>query len=224
MIVGLYIACIAVGYLLGAIPFGLIIAKLVVKQDIRQIGSGKTGMTNVMRAAGRKWGAVSLVLDVAKGALAVYIASLIMGGNYSFAAEALAAAAAVSGHTWSVFLGFKGGRGVATFIGSLLTMYWPGAVIGGIFIIGIGFRSRYMSLGSITGAVIAFVYMLGMNVLHVDFLEPYPPIAFVIYAMFGAIFIYVMHRDNISRLVNGTERKIGENPSPSSEKPSTTSG
>ena len=119
----------------------------------------------------------------------------------------------VTGHTWSIFLGFRGGRGVATFIGAIFPMYWPAAILGGGCIIGLGIRSKYMSLGSITGAVIAFFYMMAMNILQVDFIIPPPPIAYVIYGMAGAIFIYVMHRDNITRLVNGTERKIGEKPS-----------
>lgn len=210
MIIGLYAASIILAYLIGSIPFGLILARLTVKTDIREVGSGKIGSTNVMRAAGRKVAAVALLLDLAKGAMAVVFAGLIMGDNYPYIAQAVAALVAVSGHTWSVFLGFKGGRGVATFIGALLAMYWPAGVVGAIFIIGIGFRSRYMSLGSITGAVTAFFYMMAVNVLRVDFLEPYPRIEYVIFAMFGAIFIYVMHRDNVIRLMNGTERKIGE--------------
>ncbi|MCJ7605488.1 MAG: glycerol-3-phosphate 1-O-acyltransferase PlsY [Dehalococcoidales bacterium] len=214
MIVGLYAAAIILGYLIGSIPFGLILARMTVKTDIREVGSGKIGTTNVMRVAGRKVAAVALVLDLAKGALTVVFAGLILGDNYPYMAQGLAGMAAIIGHTWSVFLGFKGGRGVATFIGGLLAMYWPAGTIGAIFIIGIGFRSRYMSLGSITGAVTAFVYMMAVNILRIEFLEPHPPIEFVIYAMFGAIFIYVMHRDNIIRLVNGTERKIGEKATP----------
>ena len=209
---GLYAAAVVQAYLIGSIPFGLILAKMTVKTDIRQVGSGKTGMTNVMRAAGKKVAAVSLLLDVAKGVLAVYFAGLILVNFDPNIARAAAGLAAVGGHIWSVFLGFRGGRGVATFIGGLIPMYWPAALLGGAFIIGLGFRSRYMSLGSITGAVIAFFYMLAMNVLRVDFIEPYPYIEYVIYAMLGAIFIYLVHRDNISRLVNGTERKIGEKP------------
>jgi len=209
---GLYAAAIVLAYVIGAIPFGMILAKMTVKTDIRLIGSGKTGTTNVLRAAGKKVAALSLLLDVGKGAAAVVFAGWITGDITHFIPQAAAAGAAVLGHTWSVFLGFRGGRGVATFIGAIIPMYWPAAILGGGMVIGLGIQSRYMSLGSITGTVVAFIYMLAMNVLQVDFILPPPPIAYVVYAMAGAIFIYVMHRDNISRLVNGTERKIGEKP------------
>ena len=214
---GLYAAAIVLAYVIGAIPFGMILAKMTVKTDIRLIGSGKTGTTNVLRAAGKKVAAISLLLDVGKGAAAVVFAGWITGDATHFIPQAAAAGAAVLGHTWSVFLGFRGGRGVATFIGAILPMYWPAAILGGGMVIGLGLQSRYMSLGSITGTVVAFIYMLAMNVLQVDFILPPPPIAYVVYAMAGAIFIYVMHRDNISRLVNGTERKIGEKPAPAAK-------
>jgi glycerol-3-phosphate acyltransferase PlsY len=207
---GLYAAAIVLAYLIGSIPFGLILAKLTCKTDIRLTGSGKTGATNVLRAAGKKVAAISLLLDVGKGAAAVVFAGLITHNNTHFLPQAAAGMACILGHTWSIFLGFRGGRGVATYIGAIIPMYWPAALLGGACIIGLGIRSKYMSLGSITGAVIAFFYMMAMNVLNVDFILPPPPIAYVVYGMAGAIFIYVMHRDNITRLVNGTERKIGE--------------
>jgi glycerol-3-phosphate acyltransferase PlsY len=207
---GLYAASIVLAYFIGSIPFGLLLAKLTTKTDIRLTGSGKTGATNVLRAAGKKVAAISLLLDVGKGAAAVVFAGLITGNTTHFIPQAAAGMACILGHTWSIFLGFRGGRGVATFIGAILPMYWPAGILGGCCIIGLGYRSKYMSLGSITGAVIAFFYMMAMNILQVDFIMPPPPIAYVIYGMAGAIFIYVMHRDNITRLVNGTERKIGE--------------
>jgi glycerol-3-phosphate acyltransferase PlsY len=221
MIAGLYIAVVLIGYLLGSIPFGVLIGRAFAKTDIRQVGSGKIGMTNVLRAAGKKAAALSLVLDLSKGALAVIFAGLIFNdygtaatGGFTWleSAKVLAALAAIAGHSWSIFLKFGGGRGVATFIGGLAALYWPAAVVGGAFILGIGFRTRYMSLGSIIGAVTAFIMLMTLNVLRINFLklESYPPIEYVTYAMIGAIFIYVMHRDNILRLFNGTERKIGE--------------
>jgi len=211
---GLFAAAIVLAYLIGSIPFGLLLARMTTKTDIRLTGSGKTGATNVLRAAGKKVAAVSLLLDVGKGAAAVVFATWITGDATHFIPQAAAAGAAIIGHTWSVFLRFRGGRGVATFIGAIMPMYWPAAILGGGVVIGLGIQSRYMSLGSITGTVTAFIYMMLMNVLHVTVILPPPPIAYVVYAMAGAIFIYVMHRDNISRLVNGTERKIGEKPPP----------
>ena len=232
MIAGLYIAVALMGYLIGSIPFGLLISRAFAKKDIRQVGSGKIGMTNVLRAAGKKAAALSLILDMAKGAVAVILAGLIFN-DYSTAAtggftwlesaRVLAALSAIAGHSWSVFLKFQGGRGVATFIGGMMALHWPAAIVGGGLMLIIGFRTRYMSLGSIIGAVTAFIMLMTLNILRIDFLKPYPPFEYVTYAMICAIFIYVMHRDNILRLVSGTERKIGEKAkaetSPSSNNP-----
>ena len=225
----LYLAVVVIGYLLGSIPFGLLIARIFAKKDVRQVGSGKIGMTNVMRAAGKKAAALSLILDMCKGIAAVLLAGLIFSGyvngstggfTWHESARVLAALAAISGHTWSVFLKFKGGRGVATFIGGLLALHWPAAVIGGGLMLIIGFTTRYMSLGSIIGGVIAFIMLMALNILRIDFLKPYPPIEYVIYAMICAIFIYVMHRDNIIRLISGTERRIDEKAKAESSVPS----
>jgi acyl phosphate:glycerol-3-phosphate acyltransferase len=219
MIATLYAATILIGYLLGSIPFGLIISKAFAGQDIRQVGSGKIGMTNVMRTAGRKAAALSLLLDISKAIFSVLAARLIFGSDYAASigavgwresAMVLGALAAIAGHTWSVFLNFKGGRGVATFIGGLLALYWQAAVIGGGLMLVIGFRTRYMSMGSIIGAVTAFIVLMAFSILRINFLGPYPAFVYVLYAMISAIFIYIMHRDNIIRLVSGTERKIDD--------------
>jgi acyl phosphate:glycerol-3-phosphate acyltransferase len=219
MTVLLLIITTVIAYLLGSIPFGLFIGRRFAKKDVREIGSGKIGMTNVMRAAGKKAAALSLVLDIAKGAIAVGIAALVFKDKTDIvgvlftpmeSAKVLAALAALAGHVWPVFLKFKGGRGVATFFGGLAALYWPGAVIGGLCVLGRGVRTKYMSLGSIIGAVTAFILIMALDILKISFLGPYPPFEYVVFAMVGAIFIYVMHRDNIMRLFNGTERKIGE--------------
>lgn len=216
----MFIAVIVIGYLLGSIPFGLIIGRVFAKADVREIGSGKIGMTNVLRAAGKKAAVASLILDIVKGVLAVIIAGLIFRDTtdtYAIilslrdTAQMLGGFAAIAGHSWSVFLKFKGGRGVATFMGGLAALYWPSALVGAIFLFGIGIRTKYMSLGSIIGAVTAFILLMSFYVLKIDFLRPSAmPFEYVTYAMFGSIFIYLMHRDNILRLFNGTERKIGE--------------
>jgi acyl phosphate:glycerol-3-phosphate acyltransferase len=220
MITMLFLTAILLGYLLGSIPFGLLIGRAFVGSDIRQVGSGKIGMTNVMRTAGKKAAFLSLFLDMAKSATAVLAAALIFSTPLAKSLDAiawrecamvLAALSAIGGHTWSVFLRFKGGRGVATFIGALFVMYWQAAVIGGIIMLVIGFRTKYMSMGSIIGAVSAFIVLMSFSILQITFFGPYPSFIFVLYAMVGAIFIYVIHRDNILRLFNGTERKIGEN-------------
>jgi acyl phosphate:glycerol-3-phosphate acyltransferase len=218
----LLVATTVIGYLLGSIPFGLFIGKIFAKKDVRQVGSGKIGMTNVMRTAGKKAAALSLLLDIGKGAIAVGIAAIIFMDKKQTvgvlftpieSAKVLAALAALAGHVWPVFLKFKGGRGVATFFGALAALYWPAAVIGGLGVLGLGFRTKYMSLGSIIGAVSAFILIMALNILKIPLKfvgMPYPPFEYVVFAMAGAVFIYVMHRDNISRLLAGTERKIGE--------------
>ena len=220
MTIALIILAALMGYLLGSIPWGVIISKKFANKDLLQVGSGKTGTTNVLRTAGKKAAALALILDIGKGALAVALTGVIFSSNYSISigalpwrefAKALAAAAAISGHSWSVFLKFKGGRGVATFMGGLAALYWPAGALGGICVLGIGFRTKYMSLGSIIGAVTAFIMLMAFNILKIEVFGPYPAFEYMVFAMLGAIFIYVMHRDNILRLFNGTERKIGEN-------------
>jgi glycerol-3-phosphate acyltransferase PlsY len=217
----MYVAVAVIGYLLGSIPFGVMIGKKFGKKDVREVGSGKTGMTNVLRAAGKKAAALSLILDIGKGAFSVFIAGLIFHGKtqpdtavftWTGSAQVLAALAAIAGHNWSIFLKFKGGRGVATFMGGLAAMYWPAALLGGILIFVIGLRTKYMSMGSIIGAISAFIMLMAFNILEVRWFgySNYPPFEYVVFAMIGALFVYFMHRDNILRLYNGTERQIGE--------------
>jgi len=215
MIFAQYFLVIVIGYLIGSIPFGLIVSRRTNGTDLTKVGSGKTGMTNVLRTAGKKAALTVLILDIAKAFAAVTLAELIFENGHVIwygetllwttrLAQVLAAMAAIGGHSWSVFLKFKGGRGVATFIGSLLAMYWPAAVVGGLVMIIIGLATKYMSLGSISGAITAFILLIGMTIVH-----PYL-LAYAFFAMIGAIFIFVMHRDNVIRLVSGTERRIGD--------------
>lgn len=228
MIALMYISVAIIAYLCGSIPCGVLIGRWIAKRDVRKVGSGKTGMTNVMRAAGRKAAIISLLLDIAKGALAVGIATAIFWGkNDPFAvftmnesAKLLAGLAAIAGHNWSIFLKFRGGRGVATFMGALAALYWPAAVLGGVLIFAIGIRTKYMSMGSLVGAVAAFFLLTAFYILKIDFLRSGPmPIEYSIYVLIGVVFVWAMHRDNITRLYNGTERKIGEKDKKSARKP-----
>lgn len=215
MIIAKYAIVLIVGYLLGSIPFGLIVSKHRAKVDVRHIGSGKTGMTNVLRVAGKKAAALVLILDLLKGALAVTFAGFVFRSDFLLienstlwwlgrSAETAAGLAAICGHIWPIFLRFKGGRGVATFFGGLIALYPPAAIFGGeVLFIGAGL-TRYMSLGSIAGAVGTYAILASLTITQ-GF-----PVEYLIYGLAGIVVILFMHRDNISRLLAGKERKLGE--------------
>ena len=208
-----FVAVVVLGYLLGSIPFGYILGRRQAKVDVREYGSGRTGATNVLRTAGRKSALLVATLDVVKGVLAVVFAGLIVGEGYlvvgnfglgSLVAQALAALAAVAGHIWPVFLKFRGGRGVAPFFGGLVALCPIAAIFGGeIIIIGAGL-TRFVSLGSIAGAVGSYAILVPLTIMN-GF-----PVEYLFYALVGAVIILVMHRGNIARLMSGRERKLGE--------------
>ncbi len=224
MIIAKFVAVVVIGYLLGSIPFGLLISRRSAKVDVRQHGSGKIGATNVLRTAGGKAAALVASLDVSKGMLAVVFAGLIVGRSYlvvgDFAlgmlvAQVMAALAAIAGHIWSVFLKFRGGRGGATFFGGLIALCPVAALFGGeILIIGAGL-TKFASLGSIAGAVGTYAILVPLTILN-GF-----PIEYLAYALIGTIVVIVMHRDNIARLVSGKERKLGEKAETMDSLPST---
>lgn len=213
MIAAKFVAVVVLGYLLGSIPFGLLIGKRIAKVDVRQHGSGKTGATNVIRTVGVKAAALVCSLDLLKGMLAVVFAGLIIDRGYlviggfglgALVAQVLAALAAIAGHNWSIFLGFRGGRGVATFFGGLIALCPPAAIFGGeILIIGAGL-TKFVSLGSIAGAVGTYAILVPLTIMN-GF-----PIEYLVYTLAGTIIILVMHRGNIARLLSGKERRLGE--------------
>ncbi len=213
MIIAKFVIVVIIGYLLGSIPFGLLISRRAGGVDIRQYGSGRTGTTNVLRTAGKKAAVLAAFLDILKGVLSVVFAGLIVGKSYlvigDFAlgilvAQVLAALAAIVGHIWPIFLKFRGGRGVATFIGGMVALCPPAGIFGGgIMLIGAGL-TRYASLGSIAGVVGAYAILVPLVIVG-GF-----PIEYLAYALIGAVLIIVMHRDNIARLLSGKERKLGE--------------
>jgi len=167
----------------------------------------------VLRTVGKKAAVVVAGLDVLKGMLAVGFAWLIVGRGYlvvgdfalgTLVAQVMAALAAIAGHNWSAFLKFHGGRGVATFFGGLIALCPVAAIFGGeILIIGAGL-TRFISLGSIAGAVGTYVILVPLTIMN-GF-----PIEYLAYALIGTVVIIVMHRDNIARLVSGKERKLGD--------------
>lgn len=193
----------AVGYLLGAIPFGLIVGRLTKGIDLREYGSHRTGATNALRTLGAKAAALVFVLDVTKGVAAVLIARALAADDPLWAA-AVSGFAAIVGHNWSVFIGFGGGRGVATSAGALGAVTpWTLLVVFPIVALVI-WRSGYVSLGSIVGALLAPIITAGWVVLGQ---ASVPAIA---YALASGVLVTVAHADNIERLRAGTERKIGQ--------------
>ncbi|HEY3839427.1 MAG TPA: glycerol-3-phosphate 1-O-acyltransferase PlsY [Bryobacteraceae bacterium] len=193
--IGLLAAVIA--YLLGSIPFGYIIVRSLTGSDIRASGSGNIGATNVLRTTGRAAGIVTLLLDCAKGYLAVWLASWLTGGNPCW--TSLAAVAAILGHGYPVFLGFKGGKAVATTVGAFLFLT-PAAIaaVTLVFVVAVAL-TRFISLGSILAA--------GLFPLAV-WLIAHPPFEVIYASLFAGAFIVYRHRENIHRLREGNERVL----------------
>jgi glycerol-3-phosphate acyltransferase PlsY len=213
MMIAKFVAVVIIGYLLGSIPVGYLIARRQAKVDVTKYGSGKVGTTNVLRTAGRKSALLVALFDLLKGVLAVEFAWLIVGKGYlvvgdfglgGLVAQVLAALAAIAGHNWSVFLKFRGGRGVATFFGGLVALCPPAALVGGEIVITGALLTRYVSLGSIAGAVGSYAVLVPLTIMN-GF-----PVEYLFYALVGALIILIMHRDNIVRLLSGKERKLGE--------------
>src|SRR4030042_6178443 len=195
-----YVAVIIGSYLIGSIPWGLIAGKLR-GVDVRRYGSGSIGATNVLRTIGTKSAVVVLALDVLKGVAAVFIGRYVIG---SPTGEMAAGFAAVTGHDWSVFLRFKGGRGVATTLGCVVVMEPLSSVAGIVVFIILIALTRYVSLGSICGSLAAVAVMGAFWAV-----DRVPWEYFVFIAVAVALIIF-QHRDNISRLLSGTENKLGQ--------------
>src|SRR6516165_9133138 len=189
-----YIAALAFGYLCGSIPFGLILTRLAGTADIRSIGSGNIGATNVLRTGKKGLAAATLIGDALKGTLAVLIIEHFGGRELAL----VAAAGAFLGHLFPVWLGFKGGKGVATYIGLLLGLAWPIAIAFCLIWLAVAALTRYSSLAALVAAAAApvLLWILGDR-----------PEA-VLFALL-TVLLWIMHRANIARLVNGTEGKIG---------------
>jgi len=199
-VIGHLIAMIAVGYVLGSIPFGVIIGRVVKRVDVRELGSGKIGMTNVMRSVGVPAGVLVLVLDMGKAVIAVLIARIVSDVH---AVEAAAALAVLVGHNWPVFSGFKGGRGTASGWGGLVILSpWAGLVATLVALPAVGL-TRYVSLGSIMGGSIGAALLIGLAA------SGHAPWGYIWFGLVGGPLVVIRHRDNIQRLLNGTERKLG---------------
>jgi glycerol-3-phosphate acyltransferase PlsY len=215
MMIARFVAVVIIAYLLGSIPFGLIIGKLKKGIDIRRQGSGKTGATNLMRAAGTKLGVLALVLDVVKATGAVMLATVIVdrgagmvtiGGlsiYWQHVAQVVAGLAAVAGHNWPVFAKFRGGRGVTAYFGTVFAIFPPAGIFGAEILAIAALRSRHMSLGSLLGALATWCLMLPLAIVY----HLLPPI-YLVYGLIVIALIAYQHRDNIKRLREGTERRL----------------
>lgn len=189
-------------YLIGSIPTGYIIVKLKAKKDIRTIGSGSTGATNVKRVLGKKWFFITLLLDAFKGALPVVLAKWAVScglfldflGIYAV----IAAIFVIVGHSKPLFLGFKGGKSVASGVGTILALSPLAGLIIAIIWALITYFSKYVSLGSIIALFLSPFIMYFLNA----------PVAYVFYCTLAAIYIIYLHRENIQRLIKGVENKV----------------
>ena len=191
----IYPAALLIGYLLGSIPFGLVLTRLAGTPDLRSIGSGNIGATNVLRTGRKGLAAATLLLDALKGTAAVIIAGYLGGSN----AAMLAGLGAFLGHIFPVWLKFKGGKGVAVYIGILIGLLWPAAVAFCVIWLVLAFALRYSSLSALTASVITplLLWYFGQAALA---------------ALFGLMTLLLIysHRENIKRLLAGTEGKIGQ--------------
>lgn len=197
-------AAALIGYLLGAIPFGLLVGRITRGIDLREFGSHRTGATNALRTLGLRAAALVFLLDVAKGVVAVMVGRLLLAGDPLVEwAAAAAGFAAIVGHNWSVYIRLTGGRGVATSAGALGAMSPLTILIVAPVVLAIIWRTRYVSLGSITGGLLAPV------VTGLLWLVDLGSVPAIVYALASGLLVTAAHADNIGRLRAGTERKIG---------------
>lgn len=193
---------VPLGYLLGAIPFGYIAGKLFGGVDVRDHGSGSIGMTNVMRTVSPPVAILVLVLDMGKAAGAVVLARIIADAPL---VETLTGIAVIAGHSWSVFIGFSGGKGTATGWGALFALSPIAGIVASVIGVGLVAITRYVSLGSMVAATLG-----SLTLAVIALVNDTVPLEYALYGAVGAPIILFKHRDNIQRLLNGDERKLGQ--------------
>lgn len=186
---------LSIGYLIGSIPFGLILTKIAGRGDVRDIGSGNIGATNVLRTGSKALAAATLLLDALKGTAAVWIGAL-----FNPYAAMLGGLGAFLGHLFPIWLRFRGGKGTATFIGVALGLYWPAALVFCLVWLLVAFATRYSSLSALTASA--------ATVAAVAIMKPGPLIA--LFALL-TLLLYLRHAGNIRRLMKGEESRIGGN-------------
>ncbi len=191
----LAVLALALGYTLGSIPFGLILTRIAGTADLRTIGSGNIGATNVLRTGRKDLAAATLVLDALKATVAYMLATILF---HEEAAALAAAAGAFLGHLYPVWLRFRGGKGVATFLGGLIGACWPAAIAFAIVWLAVAALTRYSSAAALTASVAAVVVALATGRSDIA-------------SAFGmlALLLWIRHSANIKRLIDGTETKIG---------------
>jgi glycerol-3-phosphate acyltransferase PlsY len=194
-----FAASIVGGYLLGSIPFGVIATRLAGTGDIRQVGSGSIGATNVLRTGRKDLALITLIGDAGKGA----VAALAAGALFGPVAAAMAAGAAFLGHLFPVWLKFRGGKGVATFFGTLLAVSWPVGIVAGLTWIAMALLFRISSLAGLTAAAFSPLFVYAVDPGGEGKIER------VYLAMFMALLIFIRHHENIRRLLRGEEPRIG---------------
>ena len=187
---------LAIGYLFGSIPFGLVLTRLAGKGDVRTIGSGNIGATNVLRTGSKALAALTLVLDCLKATAAILLSQLMFGPETG----ALAAAGAFVGHLYPVWLGFRGGKGVATLLGILIALLWPAACVYAAIWIFLLLTVRISSVAGMTAAISAPIVAFGLHSAYVPMLLGF------------ALLVLWKHRENIARLMSGREPRIGRRP------------
>lgn len=193
------LAAAAFGYLLGSVPFGLVLTRAAGMGDIRSIGSGNIGATNVLRTGNKALAAATLLLDGLKGTAAVLIAN-----RFGWDLGIVAGVAAFLGHVFPVWLNFRGGKGVATFLGVLLALHWPAFIAFALVWLAMAFAFRYSSLAALTASLAATVVTLAMG----------QPALLVMAVIAMVVLVFIKHHQNIAKLLAGTESRIGEKSAP----------
>ncbi len=209
-----YIIIAIIAYLIGSINFSILISKKKAGYDIRQKGSGNAGTTNMLRNLGKKYAAITLICDVLKGVVAIGIAIIagnILGDTNKALLVQIAGVAVVIGHTFPIFFGFKGGKGVATSLGILLMTNWQLGLICLVFALVLMALTRVVSMGSIAAAILYPVLTLFVGGGHYIVESSGLGNGYFIYSVILAIIVIFNHRENIKRILSGTENKISFN-------------
>lgn len=201
-----FYAAALIGYLIGSIPFGLVLTKLAGMGDIRKIGSGNIGATNVLRTGNKGLALATVILDGGKGAVLVILANIFLTQDYAV----LAGGGAFLGHLFPIWLKFKGGKGVATFIGVMFAISWPAGLAVGLTWLLIAVIFRMSSLSALVAAALSPLFVYLLMIYSPIWGQYFGDLQRIELAGFMAVFIFIRHHQNIARLLKGTEPKIGK--------------